>query len=250
MYIIFPIIGVILTNFFGMNILCSYYKNRINLIHEYNEIQFTIILFTSINWMIYGIVSKNIFLYVSNIFTLFSSFGFIQILYKHLEFSKLIYIELISLIFLTYIIAIVFIINFINLNKSLLINITGTVCTTSSILSYFSPIIIIKKVIETNDNTLIYLPYILIGLVNLSFWLCYGIIINDIYQILTDSFSLLICIVQIIIYVINIYKKNIGSIRTNLFANNGFNIIFVRPQSDYTTGTFQTTYLGCDTTTD
>lgn len=210
MYIIFPIIAVILTNFFGMNILRSYYKNRINLIHEYNEIQFTIILFNSINWMIYGIMSKDIFLYVANIFTLYSSFGFIQILYKNIKLQKIIYIEITTTLFLIYIITIIFIINFTNVSRNLLVNITGTACTISSILTYFSPILIIKKVIETKDNTLIYLPQILIGLINLSCWLCYGIMINDIYQILTDSLSLGICIIQIIIYTIIFLNNNLS----------------------------------------
>jgi len=50
------------------------------------------------------------------------------------------------------------------------------------------------------------------------------------------------------------WANNVGSIRTNLTSNsgnnnNGFNIGFIRPQSDYTTGTAQTTYLDGDTTT-
>ena len=216
MYIIFPIIAVTLTNFFGINILHSYYKNRINLIHEYNEIQFTIILFNSINWMIYGVMSKDIFLYVANIFTLYSSFGFIQILYKNIKLQKIIYIEITTTLFLIYIITIIFIINFTNVSRNLLVNITGTACTISSILSYFSPILIIKKVIETKDNTLIYLPQILIGLINLSCWLYYGIIINDIYQILTDSLSLCICIIQIIIYTINFLRNNLSIDETHV----------------------------------
>ena len=210
MYIIFPIIAVTLTNFFGINILHSYYKNRINLIHEYNEIQFTIILFNSINWMIYGVMSKDIFLYVANIFTLYSSFGFIQILYKNIKLQKIIYIEITTTLFLIYIITIIFIINFTNVSRNLLVNITGTACTISSILSYFSPILIIKKVIETKDNTLIYLPQILIGLINLSCWLYYGIMINDIYQIFTDLLSLCICIIQIIIYTIIFLRNNLS----------------------------------------
>jgi len=50
------------------------------------------------------------------------------------------------------------------------------------------------------------------------------------------------------------WYNNIGSIRISLASNtsnstNGFNIACVRPQSDYTTSTTQTTYLDCDTTT-
>ena len=58
--LIFPIIGVVLTNLFGINIGYSYYSNRTNLVQEYNEILFTIVFFNALNWSLYGIVSKNV----------------------------------------------------------------------------------------------------------------------------------------------------------------------------------------------
>ena len=61
--------------------------------------------------------------------------------------------------------------------------------------------LIIKRVIDTKDPSLIYLPQVIIGIVNLSCWLIYAFMIDDIYQILTDIFGLIPCVIQIIIYI-------------------------------------------------
>lgn len=199
--LIFPIIGVILSNFFGLNILYSYVKNRANLINEYNEILFTILFFNSINWILYSIMVKDIFLYLSTLFSLLSSFGFIQILYKYIDISKLIYIEIISIIYIIYFFIIIFFIQFIpNIPSYIYINITGYTAMITCILSYFSPLLIIKKVIITKDNSLIYFPQAIIGTINLTCWLIYSIIIDDIFQIITDVLGLSMCVFQIIIY--------------------------------------------------
>lgn len=208
--LIFPIIGVILTNLFGINIGYSYYINRTNLIQEYNEILFTVVFFNALNWALYGIVSQNIFIYTCNIFSIISSFGFIQIMYKNIDFKKLKYIELISLICILYLLTMIFVINFIaDDNNKLVINISGGVALSSSLCTNFSPMLIIKKVIETKDTSLIYLPQAIIGFINLSSWLTYALIIDDIYQILTDIFGISMCLMQIVIYIL--YKeKNIN----------------------------------------
>jgi uncharacterized protein with PQ loop repeat len=201
--VIFPVIGVVLTNFFGLNILYSYVINRTKLVQEYNEILFTIIFFNCINWIIYSIVIKDIFLYTCNISSIISSFGFIQLLYKYIDISKLIYIELISCLFIIYLLIIIFLLNFTyNISENVFINITGNCAMFSSLSTYFSPLLIIKKVINTKDPSLIYLPQAIIGTVNLSCWLVYGILINDIYQIITNSLGLCMCLFQVFIYLL------------------------------------------------
>ena len=201
--LIFPIIGVILSNFFGLNILYSYIINRTNLTKEYNEILFTIIFFNSFNWILYSVMVDDIFLYFSTLFQLISSFGFIQILYKYMDISKLIYIEIISIIYIIYFFIIIFLIHFIpNIPSNIFINITGYTAMITCISTYFSPLLIMKKVIVTKDNTLIYLPQAIIGSINLTCWLVYSIIINDIFQIITDILGLSMCLFQIIIYFI------------------------------------------------
>lgn len=44
----------------------------------------------------------------------------------------------------------------------------------SSISTYFSPLLIMKKVIMTKDSSLIYLPQAVVGCINLSCWLIYS----------------------------------------------------------------------------
>jgi uncharacterized protein with PQ loop repeat len=67
-------------------------------------------------------------------------------------------------------------------------------------MNNFSPMIIIRKVIQTKSNSLIYLPQALIGFVNLSCWLVYGVIIQDYFQVIANVISMLFCFIQIIIY--------------------------------------------------
>jgi solute carrier family 50 protein (sugar transporter) len=207
-YIAFPIIGVILNNLYGINIIYSYINNRNNLINEYNEILFSITFFNALNWSLYGILVKDIFLFICNFASIIGSFGFIQILYKYIKADKLIYIEIISLFFLTYFLIMLYLINFVkNISFMIITNIVGNSVTISSILTNFSPLLIIKHVISTKDTTLIYFPQALIGTINLSCWLVYAILINDIYQIITDTVGLTFCVIQIGVYIRYNYFK-------------------------------------------
>lgn len=201
MSIAFPITGVVLTNFIGLNIMVSYKQNRITQIKKYNEYLFYIIFFNCLSWMSYGIVTKDMLIYLSGVTSLVFDFGFIQILYKHVDSQKIIWIELLSGCFLIYFIIIAYLINFtsINVNKKIL-PIIGTVSMLSSIATNFAPLIIISQIIKTKSNELIYLPQALIGCVNLFCWLVYGFLLNDIYQIITNSLGLSMCIVQLIVY--------------------------------------------------
>jgi len=69
--IIFPILGVILTNLFGLNILKSYLINREEIVQNYNEILFYIIIFNTSSWLLYGTIIKDIFIFTSSISILF-----------------------------------------------------------------------------------------------------------------------------------------------------------------------------------
>jgi solute carrier family 50 protein (sugar transporter) len=200
LFLIFPILGVILTNLIGIELLYTYYRNRIVLIKNYNEVLFITIFFNSINWAIYGVVTKNIFVFSCNISSIISCFGFIQILYKHLEPTKLKYIECLTLVFISYDLIIIYIINFTNVSNVIIRHITGSMATISSLCTYFSPLLIIKQVIDSKDTSLIYLPQVLISILNLLSWLINSIIIQDMYQITTDFISLSMCIFQLIVY--------------------------------------------------
>ena len=195
--IIFPIFGVILTNLVGCNLIRSYLLNRENLIHEYNEILFYTIIFNTIGWTIYGTVIKDIFIFISGITTIISSFGFIQIMYKYIKPEKLIYIEIISILFYLYFIIIIGLINFSDINIK---KILGVSCIIFTILMNFMPILIIKQVINTQNTDLIYLPQAIINFINYSCWFIYGLLNYNLVLLITNSVSLSLCLFQIIVY--------------------------------------------------
>ena len=70
--LIFPILGVVLTNIFGLNIFKSYLDNRAKLVQNYNEILFYVIFNNMSCWLLYSILIKDIFIFLSCILTFIS----------------------------------------------------------------------------------------------------------------------------------------------------------------------------------
>jgi len=201
LFIIFPILGVVLTNLLGINILKSYIDNRLLFGKEYNELLFYITFFNCFSWLIYGIIRNDIYVFLSVICSLISCFLFIQLLYKNMNSEKLFYIEIFSSVFIIYFMSLTLVINFIpNLSNNLIENIVGITAIITSMMNNFSPMIILTKVIQTESNSLIYLPQALIGFINLSCWLVYGVTIKDYFQVISNVISILFCFIQIIIY--------------------------------------------------
>jgi len=200
---IFPIIGVILTNLLGANIIYTYYENRNIEKQEYNEYLFYILFFNSLCWLLYSIITIDIYIFFSVILSLLGSFGFIQILYNKINEMKKIYIEIICTLYFIYFMSIIYFINFTNYNVKMIV---GIVAILTSISTNISPLLVIKEVIKQKSNKLIYLPQALIGILNLSCWLAYAIIINDIYQLITNAVGLSMCVLQVVIYFC--YNKN------------------------------------------
>jgi solute carrier family 50 protein (sugar transporter) len=207
--IIFPILGVVLTNLFGLNILKSYLINRKEIVQDYNEILFYIIIFNTSSWLLYGTLIKDIFIFTSSILTLIFSFGFIQIMYKYIKLEKLIYIEIISLIGIVYLIIIIFLLNFTNIDLYIIQYISGVTCTLTNICANAAPLLIIKQVIITKNTSLIYLPQAIINFINYLCWLIYAINNHNIFLLIPNSISLCLCLFQIIVYgYVKLNKKN------------------------------------------
>jgi len=194
---IYPIIGVILTNLLGANIIYTYYENRIVEKQEYNEYLFYILFFNSLCWLLYAIITIDIYIFLSVILSLIGSFGFILNLYNKINKKKLIYIETICTLYFIYFMTIIYFLNFTNYNVRMII---GIVAMLTSITTNISPLLVIKEVIQENSNELIYLPQALIGTLNLSCWLIYAIMINDNYQLITNAVGLSMCILQVVVY--------------------------------------------------
>ena len=213
--IVFPSLGLILSNIFGLSIGRAYLINRDNLINEYNEIFFYLILFNGNLWVLYSIITKDIFIYLSCITSIISNFGFIQILYKHITNDKKIYIEILTIFGLLYLFIIIFLLNFTSINLIYIQNIVGISCTIITIAVNISPLLIIRQVIIKQNTELIYLPQILINSINYLCWLIYAIIKYDIFLMIPNTISLLLLLLTLIIYIrvkINNNKIHVSNI--------------------------------------
>lgn len=206
--IIFPILGVILTNLFGFSIFKSYILNRDQLMNEYNEILFYLILFNGLLWLLYGVILKDIFIFLSSITSIISSFGFIQILYKHIKTEKKIYIEILTICGLLYILFIIYLLNFTLIDYLIIRRLVGISCILITIAINISPLLIIKQVIIERNTELIYLPQIFINSINYLSWLIYAIIIDDYFLIIPNIICLFILLFVFIIYLIIKIKNN------------------------------------------
>jgi solute carrier family 50 protein (sugar transporter) len=200
--ILFPTLGVILTNLFGLSILRSYILNRDQLINEYNEILFYLILFNGQLWLLYGVIIKDIFISLSSITSIISSFGFIQIMYKHIKIEKKIYIEILTIIALLYILSIIFLLNFTSIDILIIRQIVGISCMLITFATNISPLLIIREVIIRQNTEQIYLPQIFINSINYLCWLIYAFILDDIFIIVTNTICLFILLSIFIIYLI------------------------------------------------
>jgi uncharacterized protein with PQ loop repeat len=86
------------------------------------------------------------------------------------------------------------------ISDELATKIVGLGCLVVSITKNFSPCLVLYQVVKTQDTTLIYFPQALIGFANLVLWFAYSITISDLYQVLANGASALVCLVQLIIY--------------------------------------------------
>ena len=207
----YGLIGVILTNLIGLNIGYSYIINKNEIKHEYNHNLFYIIFFSSFNWILYSIIILDHYIFLSCISSLICTFGFIQILYTDLyinKSSKLFWIEISCCLYMIFLFVLVYLYYFMFIiSIELITKILGISSMISSIATNISPMLILYEVIQKSNIEKIYLPQALIGLFNLIVWLIYSIIIDDIFQIITNAICGFMCLLQCIVYCYYSYIK-------------------------------------------
>ena len=207
----YGLIGVILMNLIGLNIGYSYIINKNEIKHEYNHNLFYIIFFSSLNWILYSIIILDHYIFLSCISSLICTFGFMQILYTDLyinKSSKLLWIEIWCCIYMIFIFVLVYLYYFMFIiSIELITKILGISSMILSIATNISPMLILYEVIQTSNVEKIYLPQALIGLFNLIVWLIYSIIIDDIFQIITNAICGIMCLLQCIVYCYYSYIK-------------------------------------------
>jgi solute carrier family 50 protein (sugar transporter) len=208
---IFGIIGVIISNILGIRIGTSYWKSRYELADEYNEYLFYLSFVTCVNWIYYSILISDIYIYTSCITTVVSTFGFIQILYNSVKISpfKLAIIEIGCIIILGLWLSLIWLQITNIVSQDLAIQIIGWNCSIISVIKNFSPFLITQQVITKMDPTLIYFPHVFLSFVNLSIWVAYSLIIGDMFQLVSNGLSALVCFIQLSVWVwIKCYKSN------------------------------------------
>ena len=214
-----PISAVILTNILGCNIIYTYYINRYEMIKKYNYLLFYITFFTSLSWFVYGIITNDIYVWLSTFSPLFGSYMFIQLLHKQIDTKNLWMIELFCFILYFYFMFLTFGLTFISdiqiINKIKQIHFIMSMAL--SIGTNVSPMLILYEVIRTSNSELIYLPQALIGLLNLLMWIIYAFIINDIYQIISDIINFIMCLIQLVVY---FYYNYMITKQNKILANN------------------------------
>ncbi len=230
--LIFGIIGNILSVYFGLKILQTYKNNRLTVINKINEYLFFIMFFNTFNWLFYSIVLRDIFIFINNVVPIFGNFGMILVCYSRIEESRKIYIEIISGLFISYFIIMTFLFNFTLISYKNLSFVFGIGAVLTSILSYLSPILIIREVIETRNHKIIYLPQVLLGLITMIIFLIYGLVINNIFIIIVDAIIIFICLVQLLVYCY--YKYMVKSNNKSLDKQNDKNIelVDIKPESN------------------
>ena len=201
--LVYPIIGIIITNILGGNLIYTYYKNKDLLDKEKQNINiFAIIFFNSINWAIYSIWFNYLFIFLGSILILIGSFLCITIYYEETHNKKL--FELIVFLYYIYLIIYISILCFSNID----INIKNTIVNYSLISNFFyfiAPYTNIYNIIITKSTETLYLPFTILNLIGSCVWLVYGINNNSIFQIAVYSFGLMTTIIEFLLIII--YNK-------------------------------------------
>jgi hypothetical protein len=198
------IIGVLISNLLGLRIGISYWKSRLGLIHEYNQYLFYLSFASCINWIYYGILTHDIYVFASCIITVITTFGFIQMLYHSIQTDsdkfKLAIIESGCLTMLSLWLSLIGLEITEQISLSQATQIMGWVASSISVTKNFSPCLVIGQIIKSGDPTLIYFPQAFLGFVNLAIWVGYSIAIGDIFQIVSNGLSALVCLLQLIVW--------------------------------------------------
>lgn len=78
----------------------------------------------------------------------------------------------------------------------------GIIITVLFMLLCGSPLIHLKKIIETKDTTILPFPLIFMGTIVSFQWLLYGIIINNVFVIFQNSVAVVLCLSQLSLFII------------------------------------------------
>ena len=201
---IFANIATGLSVIYYISLVIPFYKVlRCQLTYEFTPITYiTTIYADSLTWYLYATRLQYDQLKLCNLLGFFTTLILI-IIYIAFELKQNIFDSLLNILML--------ILGSLALHKSLSLTIAepkfiGRVCIVTKLLSFFIPIVSICKVIKENNNKYISIKSSLIYMSSFIGWILYGIAINDNIIMYSNAAGILLCFIQLLVYLI--YKNN------------------------------------------
>jgi hypothetical protein len=206
--IIFSIFMIILTNYAVLDQLHVYSKCITKENTEYSILIFTILLYNSVNWIMYSIWYQNIWLCLACFSIPLGSLMCIIPIYDLSTYVGKRIFQIVSGTFSIYLAVYIFLLNFSDIdtntkssivNCSLLINMFTLVIPLGSLSIMFR-----NKSVKT-----VYVPITIMNIIQSVVWLKYGMILNNMLLISTYCFGLIALLVEILLYAI--YNETINN---------------------------------------
>ncbi|RYH29236.1 hypothetical protein EON65_09175 [archaeon] len=223
--IVCPLLGLIIANFMWLSPFPAVHKARLSRnLGSLNPIPFVVVVFNCIGWMIYGCQKRDWFLFWANlpgiILGAFYTITCLTIIAKKTEAEEFswLYIGLEGLLIFAFffwglmgMLSATLFVNYPNpdVHAQALI---GTISCVFSICYYGAPLSTMAKVIATRDASSLYLPMILVNLVNALLWTSYGAFaLQDPIVWLPNGLGIILAVLQITL-VLMLSKDSLMSI--------------------------------------
>ena len=192
-YEVLEICGVIVVNLLSLVIVKTIYEIKSNKydLETINPLIFLAGCWNATNWLVYSIIVNDMLLFFSSAPYIVISLYMCIVLFKS-KYTKL-YDYLLLTLFLCGI-SYTFVYTFLQFNKKVMSGVLGTTST------------IVYSTIPLTRRQQIYLPISVASVVNYTIWVSFSIMIQDIYQCITNSIALLVSLVQLGIYLLDNVK--------------------------------------------
>lgn len=215
--IIFPIGGVILINFLGLNLFYSYYINvdkqsdsldsqPLILLENSTELTinnifiFITFFFNSINWTIFALWYNDLWIFLGGLCMPIGSILCVMLLYTTLNKLQKRKVEIIFILAYLYLLTYIILINYVPINidtKNLIVNYS----LLFNIFYFISPLSSFIEIVKNKSTKTLYLPFTVINMIASTLWLVYGILLNNYFLIAIYSTGILTALIETTLYI-------------------------------------------------
>jgi hypothetical protein len=205
--IIFSILIIILINSLVLNQLHLYSKCITKENIEYSILILTILLYNSVNWIMYSIWYQNMWLCLACLSIPLGSLMFIIPIYDSLTYMGKKIFQIVSGTFNIYLVIYIFLLNFSDIDT----NTKTSIVNYSLLINMFTlviPLASLSIVFRDKSVKTVYVPITIMNIIQSVVWLKYGMILNNMLLISIYCFGLIALLVEILLYAI--YNKTIN----------------------------------------